>query len=33
MYGTRADYKRRYREQHPDYVRRTRLSFENGGCG
>jgi hypothetical protein len=22
IYGTRADYKRRYRQQHPDYVRR-----------
>lgn len=23
VYGTRADYKRRYRQQHPDYVRRN----------
>jgi hypothetical protein len=23
VYGTRSDYKRRYRQQHPDYVRRN----------
>ncbi len=29
IYGTRADYKRRYRQQHPDYVRRNAAFVRN----
>jgi hypothetical protein len=29
IYGTRADYKRRYRQQHPDYVHRNATFVRN----
>jgi len=29
VYGTRADYKRRYRQQHPDYVQRNAAFVRN----
>ena len=29
IYGTRADYKRRYRQQHPEYVQRNRIFVRN----
>ncbi len=30
IYGTRSDDKRRYRQQHPDYVRRNAAFSDNG---